>query len=198
MTAHASKGLGYDNVIIVNGRNETYGFPAKIEDDPVLQFVVKKDRTYEYAEERRLFYVAMTRTKNRVFVVAPENNPSEFLLEIKHDYKNVVLKGKWNENEPFVLGKKKCPLCGFPLQLRYKKSYGLKLYICSNEPELCGFMTNNINGGKLSIQKCNQCRDGYLIVKKRKTRIIFSVVQIIIKMEPVVVKQFGRMISIGK
>lgn len=168
MTAHASKGLGYDNVIIVNGRNETYGFPAKIEDDPVLQFVVKKDRTYEYAEERRLFYVAMTRTKNRVFVVAPENNPSEFLLEIKHDYKNVVLKGKWNENEPFVLGKKKCPLCGFPLQLRYKKSYGLKLYICSNEPELCGFMTNNINGGKLSIQKCNQCRDGYLIVKKAK------------------------------
>ena len=36
MTAHASKGLGYDNVIVVNGRNETYGFPSKIEDDPVL------------------------------------------------------------------------------------------------------------------------------------------------------------------
>lgn len=34
MTAHTSKGLGYDNVIVVNGRNETYGFPSKIEDDP--------------------------------------------------------------------------------------------------------------------------------------------------------------------
>ena len=39
MTAHASKGLGYDNVIVVNGRNETYGFPSKIEDDPVLAFL---------------------------------------------------------------------------------------------------------------------------------------------------------------
>ena len=36
MTAHSSKGLGYDNVIVVNGRNETYGFPSKIENDPVL------------------------------------------------------------------------------------------------------------------------------------------------------------------
>lgn len=83
MTAHASKGLGYDNVIIVNGKNETFGFPSKIEDDPVLAFVIKGDRSIDYAEERRLFYVAMTRTKNRVFVVAPEQNPSEFLLEIK-------------------------------------------------------------------------------------------------------------------
>ena len=67
MTAHSSKGLGYDDVIIVNGKNETYGFPSKIKDDPVLSFVIKGDRSIDYAEERRLFYVAMTRTKNRVF-----------------------------------------------------------------------------------------------------------------------------------
>ena len=66
MTAHASKGLGYDNVIVINGKNETYGFPSKIENDPVLNFVVKQDNYIEAAEERRLFYVAMTRTKNRV------------------------------------------------------------------------------------------------------------------------------------
>ncbi|MCR4593503.1 MAG: UvrD-helicase domain-containing protein, partial [Clostridiales bacterium] len=111
MTAHASKGLGYDNVIVVNGRNEKYGFPSKIEDDPVLQLVLKTDTAIEYAEERRLFYVAMTRTKNRVFFIAPEENPSEFLLEIKHDYRNVVLKGNWNDKpetvNPF---KKPCPI----------------------------------------------------------------------------------------
>ena len=45
MTAHASKGLGYDNVIVINGRNETYGFPAKIEDDPVLSLVIREDRS---------------------------------------------------------------------------------------------------------------------------------------------------------
>ena len=168
MTVHSSKGLGYDDVIIVNGKNETYGFPAKIEDDPILSFVIKGDRSIDYAEERRLFYVAMTRTKNRVFIVAPEQNPSEFLLEIKKDYKNVILKGDWNEDEVNTKPKKACPLCGYPMQLKYKRAYGLRLYICSNEPEICGFMTNDYTGGKMAIQKCDKCRDGYLIVKKGK------------------------------
>lgn len=165
MTAHASKGLGYDNVIVVNGKNETYGFPSKIEDDSVLSFVVREDRSMEYAEERRLFYVAMTRTKNRVFFIAPEQNPSPFLLEIKKNYKNVVLRGEWNEKEGTVSNKKVCPMCGYPLQYRYKESYGLRLFMCTNEPEVCGFMTNMYGAGKLSVMKCDQCTDGYLIVR---------------------------------
>lgn len=168
MTAHASKGLGYDNVIVVNGRNETYGFPSKIEDDPVLSLVVKEDRSMQYAEERRLFYVAMTRTRNRVYFIASEKNPSEFLLEIKREYKNVCLRGNWSEKEPEAPGKKKCPVCGFPLQLRYKAAYGLKLYLCTNEPEICSFMSNDLAGRKLSIMKCTNCQDGYLIVKRSK------------------------------
>lgn len=169
MTVHMSKGLGYDNVIIVNGKNETYGFPSKIEDDPVLAFVIKGDNSIDYAEERRLFYVAMTRTKNRVYFIAPEQNPSEFLLEIKKDYKNVVLRGDWNEDEIRNTRKRKsCPMCGYPMQLRYKNAYGLRLYLCTNEPELCGFMTNDVKAGKLSIMKCDECRDGYLIIKSGK------------------------------
>ncbi len=174
MTAHASKGLGYDNVIVVNGRNETYGFPSKIEDDPVLAFVIKGDRSIDYAEERRLFYVAMTRTKNRVYFIAPEQNPSEFLLEIKRDYKNVVLRGNWSEEPPQNnITKKTCPICGYPMQFRYKNAYGLRLHICTNEPEVCGFMTNEYKAGKLSILKCDQCRDGYLIVKPGKVNNYF-------------------------
>lgn len=171
MTAHSSKGLGYDNVIVVNGRNETYGFPSKIEDDPVLSFVIKEDLSIEYAEERRLFYVAMTRTKNRVFFIAPEQNPSEFLLELKRDYKNVVLNGNWNEDPTTIISNKKaCPMCGYPMQYRYKPAYGLRLFICTNDPEVCGFMTNMPAAGKLSIIKCDQCRDGYLIVKPLKDK----------------------------
>ena len=173
MTAHSSKGLGYDDVIVINGKNETYGFPTKVEDDPVLSFVIKGDRSIDYAEERRLFYVAMTRTKNRVFFVAPEANPSEFLLELKQTYKNVKLLGDWNEEEPVSIAKKPCPLCGYPMQLKYKRSYGLRLYICTNEPEICGFMTNNYQAGKLSIQKCDKCRDGYLIVKQGRDKDFF-------------------------
>lgn len=174
MTAHSSKGLGYDNVIVVNGRNETYGFPSKIENDPVLSFVIKEDLSIKHAEERRLFYVAMTRTKNRVFFIAPEQNPSEFLLELKHDYKSVVLKGNWNEDPTTVpTFKKACPMCGYPMQFRYKTAYGLRLHICTNEPEICSFMTNNPAAGKLSIIKCDQCRDGYLIVKPGKDKTKF-------------------------
>lgn len=173
MTVHSSKGLGYDDVIIINGKNETYGFPSKIEDDPVLAFVIRGDKSIEYAEERRLFYVAMTRTKNRVFCIAPEQNPSEFLLEIKRDYKNVILHGEWNEEEPQQYQTKVCPLCGYPMQLKYKKAYGLRLYICTNEPEICGFMTNDCRGGKLAIQKCDRCKDGYLIIKPNKSNGFF-------------------------
>lgn len=169
MTVHSSKGLGYDDVIIINGKNETYGFPSKIEDDPVLGFVIRGDRSIDYVEERRLFYVAMTRTKNRVFCIAPEQNPSEFLLEIKHDYKNVSLHGEWNEEEPQQSTRKICPMCGYPMQLKYKEAYGLRLYICTNEPEVCGFMTNDCRGGKMEIQKCDKCKDGYLIVKSSKS-----------------------------
>ena len=167
LTAHSSKGLGYDNVIIINAKNEIYGFPSKIDDDPVMKYVVKDDTSIEYAEERRLFYVAMTRTKNRVFIVTPENHPSEFILELIRDYPDITVHGQLNtENETNIGLMKKCPVCGYPLQLRYNKNYGLRMWMCTNEPELCNFISNDLSGGDMSIQKCDWCKDGYLVVKK--------------------------------
>lgn len=98
--------------------------------------------------------------------MAPQQNPSEFLLEIKRDYKNVVLNGEWNEEEIKQMTQRKmCPICGYPMQYRYKNAYGLRLHICTNDSELCGFMTNDYRAGKLSIMKCDKCKDGYLVVK---------------------------------
>lgn len=170
LTAHSSKGLGYDNVIIVNARNEIYGFPSKIDDDPVMKYVIKDDTSIEYAEERRLFYVAMTRTKNRVFIVTPEKHPSEFILELIKDYSNITLHGDLTKEIDTNVGTiKKCPICGYPLQLRYKKNYGYRLWMCTNEPEICNFISNDLTGGDMSIQKCDWCKDGYLVVKKSST-----------------------------
>ena len=169
MTVHRAKGLGFDNVIIINARNELYGFPSQIQEDPVLKYVVKDDFSIEYAEERRLFYVALTRTKNRVYIVAPEQHPSKFVTELISDFKNVKVNGKINEvDDANSADIKRCPICGYPLQLRYKPHYGLKLWLCSNEPEICDFMTNDLRGGELSILKCDKCQDGYLIVKEGK------------------------------
>ena len=169
MTVHRAKGLGFDNVIIINARNELYGFPSQIQEDPVLKYVVKDDYSIEYAEERRLFYVALTRTKNRVYIVVPEQHPSKFVTELISDFKNVKVNGKINEvDDANSADIKRCPICGYPLQLRYKPHYGLKLWLCSNEPEICDFMTNDLRGGELSILKCDKCQDGYLIVKEGK------------------------------
>ena len=166
MTVHRAKGLGYDYVILVNARNELYGFPSQVQDDPVLRYVVKEDRSMEYAEERRLFYVALTRTKNRVYIVTPRQRPSEFVLEIMRDFPGVAVNGALDAQVRDRGEVKHCPVCGYPMQLRYKKSYGLKLWICSNEPEICDFMTNDLRGGDLPIIKCDACKDGYLIVKE--------------------------------
>lgn len=174
MSAHSSKGLGYDDVIVINMSNEVFGFPAQIEVDPVLNLVIKNDKSIEYAEERRLFYVALTRTKNRVFLATPETRPSEFVLEIIKDYESVVQIGDFNVREQTFNKTKVCPLCGYPLTLRYNPAYGLKLYMCTNEPEVCDFISNDLKGGTMTIGKCPSCVDGYLIVKStKKTNVSF-------------------------
>ena len=170
LTAHRSKGLGYDNVIIINAVNATYGFPSKIEDDPVMKLVIREDRTIEYAEERRLFYVAMTRTKNRVYIAVPRQRPSRFVVELVKEYDKVCINGDLDITKidsPDISMIKRCPVCGYPLQYKHKRDLGLKLWICTNEPELCSFMTNELSGGILPILKCDCCKDGYLIVRTK-------------------------------
>lgn len=166
LTAHSSKGLTYDNVIIINAINSKFGFPSQIEDDPVLKFVMYEDTNYEYAEERRLFYVALTRTKNRVFILAPQTKPSKFVLELLQDYDSISLNGEIDTEYEDRKNRNKCPKCGYPLQLKQNASYGLKLYICTNEPEVCGFMTNDMRRPG-NIYCCDKC-DGIMIVKRKK------------------------------
>lgn len=91
LTAHASKGLGFDEVIIINALNCKKGFPSKKENDPIISIFDSKDKNNKinFPEERRLFYVALTRTKNKVYIISPKNNPSEFITEIRKE-KSVI------------------------------------------------------------------------------------------------------------
>ncbi len=165
MTAHSSKGLGFDNVVIMNMVESKYGFPSQIEKDPIMKLVTYEDKSIPFAEERRLFYVALTRTKNRVYIVAPLNRPSRFLVELIKEY-NLQCDPDLNQQivESFSY---RCPVCNFPLKYEFNKNYGLHLYMCTNEPEVCDFMTND-RVAKGDIFKCPRCADGYMIVKKRK------------------------------
>lgn len=169
MTAHSSKGLGADNVIIINASNDVYGFPSQIDDDPVMKLVTKVDESMDFAEERRLFYVALTRTKNRVFILTPEKRPSQFVIELINDYPNITVHGNIsNEIIDIKKDRKICPKCGYPLLIRANKAYQQKLYVCTNDPELCDFVTNDIRGNG-NIHCCSKC-NGYMIVKKQKDK----------------------------
>ena len=81
-TVHGSKGLEADYVIIPGMQSGRYGFPAGLIDDQVLELAMPKSETFEHAEERRLFYVALTRARWGVLLVAPENGYSPFVLEL--------------------------------------------------------------------------------------------------------------------
>jgi DNA helicase-4 len=61
----------------------------------------------------------------------------------------------------------RCPVCNYPLKFEFNKNYGLHLYICTNDPEVCDFMTND-RVAKGDIFKCPECEDGYMIVKKSR------------------------------
>lgn len=81
LTAHKSKGLEADFVILLQCNKDTYGFPSLVSDDPVLNYVLTKSDRFPYGEERRLFYVAITRAKIKTIVLYDESTPSVFVEE---------------------------------------------------------------------------------------------------------------------
>lgn len=90
MTVHGSKGLEADFVIVPGMSTGTYGFPSTVHDDPVLALAMPAPELFPHAEERRLFYVALTRARRGVFVLAPPSQPSPFVVEILTD-RNVIV-----------------------------------------------------------------------------------------------------------
>jgi DNA helicase-4 len=86
MTVHSSKGLEADHVILPRLTSEVLGFPSRVSDDPVLQLAMPDGDGYEYGEERRLFYVALTRAKQSVTIVTIANKESPFVHELAGDH----------------------------------------------------------------------------------------------------------------
>lgn len=92
LTVHASKGLEFPVVFIVS--LVTQRFPSRERSDqiPISDFLIKEELSnvdYHTQEERRLFYVALTRAKERIFLTASkiygegkrERKISPFIME---------------------------------------------------------------------------------------------------------------------
>ena len=79
MTVHGSKGLQADYVVVLGLCTGRHGFPTEIADDPLLDLVLSAPESHPNGEERRLFYVALTRARRHVFVLADGGPPSPFV-----------------------------------------------------------------------------------------------------------------------
>ena len=90
MTIHKSKGLEEDAVIIINLKDDILGIPNKIKDNKILNYVNKYKCEYPHDEERRLFYVALTRTRGNIYLLVDKNNPSMFVKELVRNNKNQI------------------------------------------------------------------------------------------------------------
>ena len=84
-TIHKSKGLEADNVILVNSDN----VPFKHKSHELLDYFLKTNEGIKHPEERRLFYVALTRTKKKIYIMV-NNHESIFIRELRKNYKEFI------------------------------------------------------------------------------------------------------------
>jgi DNA helicase-4 len=138
-TVHGSKGLEAEHVFLLNTVGGNRGFPSQIEDDPVLQVAMPAPDDYPLAEERRLFYVALTRASRDIRIYTSLSKPSAFVNELLTQEKIVieaidgqasipcpkcssgVLKTRNGKNGPF-LGCSTFPKCNYTQPIGRKTS----------------------------------------------------------------------------
>lgn len=153
MTVHAAKGQEADDVVVLGLHGGRYGFPVGIEDDPLLDLVMAADEAHPNAKERRLFYVALTRAKRQVYLLAG-NVPSAFVAELMEDGEGVTVFGRDPQ------GDVACARCEEGRVLRRQnKRDGSIFYSCSNRP-LCDYETS----------PCPECGIGLVAEKEDMAR----------------------------
>ncbi len=157
MTVHRSKGLEADYAVILGLSAGKHGFPAEIADDPLLDLVLAAPEAHPNAEERRLLYVAITRARRQVFLLADGGPTSEFVTELIDGGYDVEVFGR----PP--AGDVSCPRCtGGRLERRENARSRGVFYGCSNFP-LCEHTARACprcgNGLPVRSGEAFRCRD---------------------------------------
>ena len=150
-TVHSAKGQEADYVVILDLKDSKHGFPCKVEDDPLLKLVLPpvEDGEYKFAEERRLFYVALTRAKKGAYLVVDERLPSPFVRELLE-----------NPNQEIRLINKLMPPCPRCLDGTLRESRSGANLRCSNHPD-CRYL----------VPLCPKCREGLLTAETQETQV---------------------------
>ena len=129
MTVHRSKGLEADYAVVLGLCSGKFGFPVEMADDPLLDLVMAAPEAHANAEERRLLYVALTRARRQVFLLAEGGPPSAFVTELVGGGYDVAAFGRPPE------GDVPCPQCKEGrMERRENARDGSIFYGCSNWP----------------------------------------------------------------
>jgi DNA helicase-4 len=82
MSVHGSKGKEADYVVVLGLEKGKHGFPSEKATHPLLDLLLPKAESFAHAEERRLFYVALTRARQHVYLISDANKASDFVREL--------------------------------------------------------------------------------------------------------------------
>jgi DNA helicase-4 len=131
LTVHRSKGLEADYTVLLDVVAGKMGFPSEVADDPLLDLVLAGAGAFPNAEERRVFYVALTRARTRCYVLTSARRRSPFVEELeREEYRRWVTRGAGRAGGPSPV----CPACGGTL-MRLEGQHG-ELHGCSeSRPE---------------------------------------------------------------
>lgn len=140
-TIHAAKGLEYDHVIIPRLKSRGHGFPCEVMDNPLLSLAMPNPEEFPHAEERRLFYVALTRAKKSVSIICLKSPSSVFfdeMIDKKKGYLNFL---SFDNKASALRNQPRCPRCNGFLLIRTNHNDGHLFYGCSNYPK-CRYTKN--------------------------------------------------------
>ena len=158
-------------MVVLNLVNSLYGFPNRLEDDPILQILLGAQEEFEFAEERRLFYVAITRTRNTVTLISCESggskDPSPFVHELKNsaNSSHIIVCSPNNGHDEW--NPTLCPSCGSGrLVVRTNPADGSQFLGCTNYP-YCEETYNQIEILKDKV-RCPSCGD-WMVRRRRKS-----------------------------
>jgi DNA helicase-4 len=154
LTVHRAKGLEADYVVVVDLKAGKYGFPSGVRSDPLMRLILPES-AFGRSEERRVFYVALTRAREEVYLLPEPRSRSPFLTELLGDEYRGEVRVHGNRDLVSVA----CPECHSGTLTRLPKSKYGEPWACQHQPYCSGM-----------VPICNECSVGPLLRDGRDYR----------------------------
>jgi helicase IV len=169
-TFHGSKGLEADYCILLGFFQGKTGFPNNNKEDAVVEALLPTLDDYPHSEERRLFYVALTRAKKESYLIADATAPSEFINELLSPQYNIDIVSEGFKDKYRKIFK--CPICSTGYFVLRAGKFG-NFYsctsgsVCRSSPRVCEKCGSpSIDSENTSTCQNPNCRNAFPICDK--------------------------------